>query len=231
MASHFQQIADSPRFQTFITAVIVANAVVIGLETSKGTVAGYGPLLAAANAVFLVIFIVELLIRLLACGPRPLRFFQDGWNVFDFVIVTASMLPEVGAFTTVARLARLMRITRLISVHPELRLIVAVMVRSIPSMGHVVLLLCLLLYVYGILGYHLFGAHDPEHWGTLWRSLMTLFQILTLEGWVEVQAASLQAVPWAWISTQPSRVSIWNRVISARQSVPQCCGSCGPNRW
>ena len=120
-------------------------------------------------------------------------------NVFDFLIVAASMLPEVGAFTTVARLARLMRITRLISVHPELRLIVSVMVRSITSMGHVVLLVCLLLYVYGILGYHLFGLHDPQHWGTLWRSLMTLFQMLTLEGCVEIQAASLQAVPWAWL--------------------------------
>lgn len=199
MASYFQNIADSPRFHAFITGVIVANAAVIGLETSRGVMAAYGPLLTAANAVFLVIFIAEILVRLLAYGSRPQRFFQDGWNIFDFTIVAASMLPEVGAFTTVARLARLMRVTRLISVHPELRLIVSVMVRSIPSMGHVVLLLCLLLYVYGILGYHLFGPHDPQHWGTLWRSLLTLFQILTLEGWVEIQAASLQAVPWAWI--------------------------------
>src|SRR3712207_4419144 len=134
MAPLFQRIADSSRFQAYITGVIVANAAVIGLETSKDVVAAYGPLLAAANTLFLVVFVAEILVRLLACGSRPLRFFQDGWNVFDFLIVAASMLPEVGAFTTVARLARLMRITRLISVHPELRLIVTVMVRSIPSM-------------------------------------------------------------------------------------------------
>jgi voltage-gated sodium channel len=138
-------------------------------------------------------------VRLLAHWPRLLTFFRDGWNVFDFVVVVASLLPQAGTFAIVARLARLMRVTRLVSLFPELRLIIGTMLRSIPSMGHVIMLLGLLLYVYGILGFHLFHEHDPEHWGTLGAALLTLFQMLTLEGWVEIQDSALKAYPWAWI--------------------------------
>jgi voltage-gated sodium channel len=96
-------------------------------------------------------------------------------------------------------LARLLRVARLLSVSAELRLIISTMLRSIPSLGNVTLLLGLLLYVYSIIGYHLFHVHDPKNWGTLPQALLTLFQMLTLEGWVEVQAASLKVYPWAWI--------------------------------
>jgi voltage-gated sodium channel len=99
----------------------------------------------------------------------------------------------------VARLARLMRVTRLVSMFPELRLIIGTMIRSIPSMGHVIVLLSLLLYVYAVLGFHFFRAVDPGHWGSLGTALLTLFQMLTLEGWVEIQAAVLEVHPWAWI--------------------------------
>ena len=99
----------------------------------------------------------------------------------------------------VARLARLMRVTRVVSVFPELRLIVGTMVRSIPSMGHVIVLLSLLLYVYAVLGFHFFRDADAQHWATLGAALLTLFQMLTLEGWVEIQAAVLPTHRWAWI--------------------------------
>jgi voltage-gated sodium channel len=99
----------------------------------------------------------------------------------------------------VARLARILRVARLVSAFPELRLIVGTMLRSIPSMAHVLLLLALLLYIYAILGYSLFHTHDPAHWGSLGASLQTLFQILTLEGWVEIQQTGLQAHAWAWL--------------------------------
>jgi voltage-gated sodium channel len=143
--------------------------------------------------------VVEIAIRVLAHWPRLGRFLHDGWNVFDVVVVAASLLPQAGAFAMVARLARLMRVTRLISVFPELRLIVSTMLRSIPSMGHILMLLGLLLYVYGVLGFYLFREHDPEHWGTLGAALLTLFQMLTMEGWVEIQAAVLGEIPFAWM--------------------------------
>jgi voltage-gated sodium channel len=194
-----RRLAHDPRFQHFILAVIVVGAVVIGVETSASLTARYRTAIVAAEMLIQTIFVAEIVIRLLACWPRLAGFFRNGWNVFDFVVVTASLLPQAGAFAIVARLARLMRVTRLISVFPELRLIIGTMVRSIPSMGHVIVLLSLLLYVYAILGFHFFRAADPAHWATLGTALLTLFQMLTLEGWVEIQAAVLPHHPWAWI--------------------------------
>jgi voltage-gated sodium channel len=198
-AAFCRRLVGQPRFQTLVLVLIVANAALMGIETVPALWQAHGSLLQVLNGALQALFVAEILLRLGAFGARPLGFFRDGWNCFDFAVVALSLLPDSGAFATVARLFRVLRAARLVSALPELRLIVGTMLRSIPSLGHVSLLLGLLLYVYGILGFHLFGAHDPEHWGSLGRSLMTLFQMLTLEGWVEIQARSLAAVPAAWL--------------------------------
>lgn len=192
-------LARSRAFHDSITTLIVANAVVIGLETVPGVAARAGGWLRVADHVLVGVFVLEIALRMAAEWPRPLRFLRNGWNVFDAAVVAVSLVPQVGTFAMVARLARVLRVTRLVSAVPELRLIVGTMLRSVRSMGHVLLLLGLLLYVYGVLGYHLFRHVDPEHWGSLGAAIGTLFQILTLEGWVEIQARSLTAIPLAWI--------------------------------
>ena len=198
MTEMARRIADDPRFQQFILGVIVVGAIVIGVETSATLTARYGAIIVAVETLIQAIFVAEIAIRVLAYWPRPAAFFRNGWNVFDFTVVAASLLPQAGAFAVVARLARLLRVTRLVSVFPELRLIIGTMVRSIPSMGHVIVLLSLLLYVYAVLGFHFFREVDAAHWGSLGAALLTLFQMLTLEGWVEIQAAVLDAYPLAW---------------------------------
>ncbi|HET7293544.1 MAG TPA: ion transporter [Vicinamibacteria bacterium] len=195
----FRQLADDPRFQNTILVVIVANAALIGLETSPAMWERYGSLFRLANLAIQAVFAAEIAVRLLAHAPRLHRFFHDGWNVFDFTIVALSLLPEAGPVASVARLARLLRALRIVSALPELRLIVATMLRSIPSLANVVVLLGLIVYVYAVLGVHLFGALDPSHWGSLPRAALTLFEILTLEGWVELMDASLAATRWAWV--------------------------------
>ena len=199
MISWARRIADDRQFQNFIIVVIMLNAVLVGLETFQELVSNYGELFHWLNIAVQSIFVIEIAVRLLAYWPRLHHFFRDGWNVFDFVIVMAALLPAGGNFATVARLARLLRVVRLVSVFPELRLIVGTMLRSFSSMGHVILLLSLVIYVYGVLGYHLFHEVDPANWGTLGASLQTLFQILTLEGWVEVQEISMKLSPLVWI--------------------------------
>jgi voltage-gated sodium channel len=194
-----RRLADSPGFQHFILVVIVLGAIVIGVETSATLTARYGGLIVAVEMLIQTIFVAEIAIRLLACWPKPAAFFRNGWNVFDFAVVTASLLPQAGPFAMVARLARLIRVTRVVSAFPELRLIIGTMIRSIPSMGHVIVLLTLLLYVYAVLGFHFFREVDPTHWGSLGVALLTLFQMLTLEGWVEIQGAVLGAYPLAWL--------------------------------
>ena len=194
-----RRIVDSPAFQHFILGVIVVGAIVIGVETSATLTARHGALIAAIEILIQTIFVVEIGIRLLAYWPRPAVFFRSGWNVFDFAVVATSLLPQAGAFAMVARLARLLRVTRVVSAFPELRLIIGTMIRSIPSMGHVIVLLTLLLYVYAVLGFHFFRGTDPARWGSLGAALLTLFQMLTLEGWVEIQSAVLDEYPLAWI--------------------------------
>ena len=199
MIESARRIVDSPAFQYFILGVIVVGAMVIGVETSAMLTARHGALIGAVEILIQTIFVVEIAIRLLAYWPRPAAFFRSGWNVFDFAVVATSLLPQAGAFAMVARLARLLRVTRVVSAFPELRLIIGTMIRSIPSMGHVIVLLTLLLYVYAVLGFHFFRGTDPAHWGSLGAALLTLFQMLTLEGWVEIQSAVLDAHPLAWI--------------------------------
>jgi voltage-gated sodium channel len=185
-----RRLVEHRAFQATVLALILGNAVVVGLETSRAVMERWGSWLLAANFVVQTAFVAELALRIAAHGRRPLAFFRNGWNVFDFAVVGASLLPAAGPAATVARIARVLRVGRLVSAFPELRLIIGTMLRSIPSMGHVIALLALLFYVYGVLGHHLYGEVDPAHWGSLPRTFDTLFQILTLEGWVEIRSAA-----------------------------------------
>jgi voltage-gated sodium channel len=194
-----RRIVGSPRFEPFMIGLILFNAVLIGLETSKDFVATYDGWLSVGNDIILGIFIIEAALKITAIAPRWRLYFGDGWNLFDFSIVILSLLPATEEFALVARLVRVLRVLRLVSAVPQLRLIVATLVRSIPSMGHVILLMSVIFYIYGVTGFHLFGEHDKEHWGTLGASLLTLFQMVTLEGWVDVMDAAMEEVPWAWV--------------------------------
>jgi voltage-gated sodium channel len=133
-----------------------------------------------------------------ATAPSVGRFFRDGWNVFDFTVVSLSLIPAIGPLTTIARVARLLRVARLVRYSPELRLIIATMLRSIPSIGHIALLMGLLIYVYAVAGVHFFGTIDPEKWGHLGRAALTLFEVITLEGWIDFQGRVIDQMPWAW---------------------------------
>lgn len=194
-----KRLTDSARFQAFILGVIVLTAVVVGLETSPTLMRNYEALFLAFNSVVQAIFVVEIVLRILAHWPLIHRFFRDGWNVFDFLVIAGSLLPSVGVFATVARVARLFRVARLVSVAPDLRLIVDTMLRSIPAITNVVLLLVLLLYVYAILGYHTFSDVDPDRWGNLGASLMTLFKVLTQSWWADIHDTVEVTHAWAWL--------------------------------
>jgi voltage-gated sodium channel len=186
-------------FQRLILGLILLNAILIGLETSTSFMQSYELQARALNIVFQFLFCVEILVRVIGNSNRLGHFFRDGWNLFDIAVVSLSLIPSVGPFATIARLARLLRVLRLVSVLPELKLIIGTMLKSIPSLGHVTILLGLILYVYAVLGVHLFRESDPEHWGSLGTAFLTLFQIITLEGWTEIQKVSMQTYPWAWL--------------------------------
>jgi voltage-gated sodium channel len=136
---------------------------------------------------------VELLLRIGTFGAQPWRFFRDPWNLFDFAIVAVCLLPLHAQYSAVLRLARVLRVLRLITAVPRLQLLVSALLRSLPSMSYVALLLCVLFYVYAVMGIGLFGKADPAHFGSLGASGLTLFQIVTLEGWAEIMRVQLAA--------------------------------------
>jgi voltage-gated sodium channel len=190
---------DSSWFQGVVVAAILANAVVLGLETYDGIADEHEALLDALNDAFLALFTVEIAVRILAYGRRPLAYFRSGWNVFDFAVVALAYLPFVRQSVTLLRVARMLRVARLLTVLPGLRVVLAGLVRSIAPLASVAMLTFFLLYLYGMLGWLLFGDHDPERFGNIGRSILTLFQLLTLEGWNDVLATEQELTSWSWI--------------------------------
>lgn len=188
-----QRIVSSNRFDWIITGVIIIQAIALALEATPHIISDDNSdrllsldLFNAIHNLVVGVFIIEATLRLVALYPRPQSYFRDSWNCFDFAIIILSLLPATGQFSTIARLVRLLRITRLITKSTELRVIVSTLIRSIPSMFNIFVLLSILFFIYAIIGYHLFSNVDPEHWSSFLRSLGTLFQIITLEGWVEI---------------------------------------------
>lgn len=183
MVAKLRRLADSNRFQTFITAVILFAAILVGLETDAEIVQRHGTTLHALDKIVLGIFVLEIVIKLGAEGRRPWRYFLDPWNVFDFTIVALAFLPIGSQYVTVLRLARLLRVLKLVRALPRLQILVGALLKSIPSMGYVSILLGLVFYVYGVASVFLFGENDPFRFGTLPVALVTLFQVATAEDW------------------------------------------------
>ncbi len=184
---------------SFITALILVNAVTLGMETDASWQASYGPFLYWVDKVILVIFTIELALKFFA---YRLAFFRSGWNLFDLAIVTIAWVPTSGALA-VLRALRILRVLRLISVVPQMRRVVAAIGHSIPGMVSVVGVLGLIFYVSAVLATKLFGTHpnaDMQEWfGTISASAYTLFQIMTLESWsMGVVRPTMQLFPWAW---------------------------------
>ena len=199
VAARCRAIAESQRFQAFIFGVIVFNAVVLGLDTYDGLRDDYGDLLTVLNDACLGIFVVELAIRISAYGRRPQDFFKEGWNVFDFVVISAAFVPGLRQNATLLRLIRLLRVVRLVSVLPELRVLIRGMLGALPPIGSMGVLALLFLYVYGMLGWILFGDELPDRWGNIGEAMLTLFTVFTLEGWNDVLYQAQEVHSWSWI--------------------------------
>ena len=196
-ADKIGSITGSAVFRRVVITLIVINAIIVGLDTYPQIHAAYGQFLWLADRIILYVFALELVLRFLASSPH-LAFFRSGWNLFDLIIVGVSFLPS-SQFFTVARLFRILRALRTVSVMPELQRLVTALLRSLPALGHILILLALLMYVYAAIGTSLFGEIAPKYFGSLHQSVLTLFSVITLEGWVAVMDEVLTQMPAAWI--------------------------------
>ncbi len=187
-------LVESKPFHHFIVAMIVLAGVVAGVETSPALFAAHRATLVALDQVILGSFVLEALLKMGAHGRRPWRYFADGWNVFDFLVLLVCLLPVGGPFATVLRLARALRLLRLVSALPKLQLLVGALLKSLSAMGYVSLLLALLFYIYAVVGIHLFGGHDPKNFGGLPPAFLSLFRLVTLDNWADLFAAQIAHV-------------------------------------
>ena len=188
-------LVESSLFERFIIAVIVINAIGLGLETSPAVMADAGEIIAQLDRLALGIFIVELALKLFAYGWR---FFKSGWNVFDLAIVSAALMPAGDQFS-VLRALRILRALRLVSVVPSMRKVIVGLFSAIPSIGTVIVMLLLLFYISAVMATKLFGERFPEWFGNLGASLYSLFQIMTLESWsMGIVRPVMEVYPYAW---------------------------------
>ncbi|MFA6399364.1 MAG: ion transporter, partial [archaeon] len=187
-------IVNSNTFNYVVLFVIIFSAILVGFGLNITPTSVWYPVISFLELLILIFFGIELILRILA-EENPLNFFKDPWNTFDFIIVLICFIPFKDKTVYVLRLVRVLRTFRLFRAFPNLKPVISGLLNSISSVIFVALLLTIVLYIYAVIGVSLFGAVDPTHFGSLWKGLFTLFQILTLENWNTIMLPSNAAYP------------------------------------
>lgn len=195
MRQRFKTFIENTTIQGVLLALILINAVILGLETSPVVMTNVGPFLIALDKVILAVFVVELSIRLFV---HRLAFFKDGWSVFDFIVVGMALVPASGPFA-VLRALRVLRVLRVLTFVPSMRKIVGALIKSLNGMLSIAMVLGLVYYVAAVMVTKLFGEAFPDWFGSLGASLYTLFQVMTLESWsMGIARPVMEEYPYAW---------------------------------
>jgi voltage-gated sodium channel len=195
--ARFVALRSNKLFETFVIAVILVSAMVIGASTYDvpPAVLGVFDVLDVAVTLF---FLAEIVVRMLADGSLR-RFFSQGWNVFDFVIVAASLIPvDESEMALLGRLLRVFRVLRLVSIIPELRVLLNAFVSAVPRLGYVALLMFIIFYIYAAAGSLFFGHINETLWGNITIAMLTLFRVATFEDWTDVMYETMAVHPWSW---------------------------------
>jgi voltage-gated sodium channel len=200
LSRNLGRFVEHPWFTRFITIIILLNAVGLGLETSPEVMSRWGTQIVAFDKLALGIYCVELNLKLIAWRAA---FFRSGWNWFDLIIVTIALIPASGPLA-VLRAFRVLRVLRLFSVVPRLRSVVDALLSALPGMGSVVVVMGLVFYVAAVIATKLFAADFPEWFGSVGRSMYSLFQVMTLESWsMGIVRPVMKVHPWAWVFFVP----------------------------
>ena len=186
---------EQPRVQSAIIGLILINAALLGMETSPVAMAAAGGLIVALDQAILVVFVVEIALRLYA---HRSAFWRDPWSVFDFAVVAIALLPATGPLA-VLRALRVLRVLRLLTMVPSMRRVVGALLAAIPGLGSIAMVLLIIYYVFAVIATKLFAAAYPEWFGDIGRSLYTLFQIMTLESWsMGIARPVMEHFPYSW---------------------------------
>lgn len=195
--NRLKKIDSSPIFQWSVITVIVLSALLIGAKTHQLPPQA-AKLLSFLDSAITVFFVFEITIRFIAFKDKK-SFFKSGWNIFDTVIVIGSLVPDGGSGVLLARLLRVFRVLRLVSMVPELRLLINALITAIPRMGYIALLMFVIFYIYAAVGSILFNEINKTLWGDVSISMLTLFRVATFEDWTDVMYETMVVHPMSWI--------------------------------
>ncbi len=199
MRGRVARFVENPRFICAIAVLIVTNAIVLGLETYDHIDAAIGAHLHLIDQVILAVFVIEIALKLYV---YRLSFFRQGWNVFDFVIITASLLPSATGLS-VLRTLRILRLLRLLSIVPQMQRVITALFSALPGMGSVVGVLFILFYISAVMASQIFGTHPDEEmqefFGDIGLAMYSLFTVMTLEDWPDIANPTIALFPWSWV--------------------------------
>lgn len=200
MPTRLHAFLESSRVQHTILALILINAVTLGLETSPAVMDRAGGFLYALDKLLLAVFTVEIALRLY---DRRLAFFRDPWSVFDFLVVGIALLPATGQFS-ILRALRVLRVLRVMTIVPSMRRVVGALLAAVPGLLSIAMVLGLFYYVGAVMATKMFGDVFPDWFGHIGRSLYTLFQVMTLESWsMGIARPVMREFPYAWMFFVP----------------------------
>ena len=185
-AKDLKKIVQSKYFEGFILIVILFAGVLVGVQTYPDFSARHHDIIMLLDTLIIAVFVIEATLKIASEIPKPMNYFRNSWNVFDFIIVVGVLLPLEGSFLPVLRLLRVLRVFRLVTTIPKLRLIVGALLKSVPSMVHIFLLLGIIFYIFAVMATFTFSGNDPVHFENLPTSLLTLFRMVTFDGWADV---------------------------------------------
>lgn len=194
----FHALKSNRIFELFVIFIIIVSALEIGAKTYV-LPASTHTMMWALDGFITLFFLAEITIRFIA-EPRKRDFFKSGWNIFDTLVVVISLIP-VGESDMVllARLVRVFRVLRMVSVIPELRILINSLIKALPQLGYVMLLMFIIFYIYAAIGSFLFAEINPVLWGDIGISMLTLFRVMTFEDWTDVQYETMEVYPLSWI--------------------------------
>ncbi|OUS36181.1 ion transporter ['Osedax' symbiont bacterium Rs2_46_30_T18] len=194
----FARIRHNKVFELFVISIILFSALVIGVKTYDlpQWLITILPWLDHGVTLF---FLIELSIRFIG-EPEKRKFFRNPWNLFDTLIVVVSLIPvEDSELALIGRLIRIFRVLRMVSMIPELRLLLNSLIRALPQLGYVVLLMFIIFYIYAAAGSSFFAPINEKLWGDISIAMLTLFRVMTFEDWTDVMYETMEIHPFSWL--------------------------------
>ncbi len=198
LEQRFSKIRSNKIFETFVVSIIIFSALVVGVKTYD-IPPHIETLVMVLDWMITAIFLAEITIRFLG-EENKRHFFKSGWNVFDTIIVLVSIIPiDNSELAVVGRLVRIFRVLRMVSIIPELRVLLNSLLKALPQLGYVMLLLFIIFYIYAAIGSTFFGEINPTLWGDIALGMLTLFRVMTFEDWTDVMYETMTVYGFSWI--------------------------------